>query len=280
MSEHDEHQAAYLATRWSPDDDLPADLRAVAARFAAQPVPRPTPTDTARLVARLLAEEPIAAVTAFQQQRRVGWTLRVARWRLRLLGPWFWVASVLLVALGAVCAPFLQGSDRVLPLVLLIPLSAVLGLAHAARTSSTGLRAVEASCPIGVVEVTTGLVLAIVACDCALGLVVTLGLAVLQWAPFVALLAAWLGPLLLLAGLSLPIALRWGALPAALVGGGPWLLLAALARLQPTGVFAHVFALPQDTRALILHVAAAAVGSAFLLLILLYGRTWPALEHA
>lgn len=282
MTNPDPWRPPRLAGQTHDDDDLPDELRAIAARFAAQPTPHPTAADTARLVARLLAEEPGVAMAAVRAPRgRLGWTLRVARWRVRLLGPRFWLASVLLLALGAVVTPFLQGSDRALPLIVLAPLTAVLGLAHATRTSSRGLRAVEASCPLGLVEVTTGLVLAIVAFDCALGLVVTGGLALLHWAPFVALLAAWLGPLLLLAGLSLPIALRWGTLPAALIGGGPWLLLAVVARLRPDGVAAHAFfGLPQDGAALSLRLAAATLGGALLLLVYLRGGAWAVLEPA
>src|SRR5438552_876297 len=91
------------------DDDLPTALRDRAQRYAAQPVPRPTPADTARLVARLLAEEPAVAL-ATPRRGRVMPALRVARWRMHLLGRWFWVAGVVLMALGAVLTSALHGS--------------------------------------------------------------------------------------------------------------------------------------------------------------------------
>ena len=259
------------------DDDLPPELHAIAQRYAAQPVPRPTPADTARLVARLVADEPAVALAAPARHGPIIGAFRVARWRMHLLGRWFWVAGVILMALGAVLTSALHGSGA-LPLILLAPLTAVLSLAHAVRTPSAGLRAVEASCPIGFVEVTTGLVLAIVGFDCLLGVMATAGLALLRWAPFVALLAAWLGPLLLLAGISLPVALRWGAIPASLVGGGPWLLLAAVARLQPGGAYARAVAVPQDGLSLTLHLVAAALGSLLLVLMLVRGSAWRALS--
>lgn len=263
-----------LSRHPAPDDEMPAELRAVAARYAAQPVPRPTPEQTARLLARLLAEEPSAARMAFPRRGRVGPALRVARWRVRLLGPWFWVASVLLLAGGAAITLFQHGGGVALPLVLVAPLTAVLGLAHAARTSSGGLRAVEASAPVGFVEVTAGLALAVVGFDCALGLAATLILALLRWAPFVALLAAWLGPLLLLSGISLPIALRWGTVPAAVVGAGPWLALALAAALAPGSVCATFFIVPQDAASELAHAGAAAGGGLLLLLVLLRGGAW------
>jgi hypothetical protein len=258
------------------DDDLPPELRAIAQRYAAQPVPRPTTEDTARLVARLLAEEPAVALATSARYGRLIGAFRVARWRMHLLGRWFWVAGVILMALGAVLTSALRESGA-LPLILLAPLTAVLSLAHAVRTPSRGLRAVEASCPIGFVEVTTGLVLAIVGFDCLIGVMATAGLALLRWAPFVALLAAWLGPLLLLAGISLPIALRWGAIPASLVGGGPWLLLAAVARLDPGSMYGLVFTWPRDATSVLAHAAAAFLGLALLLLTLLRGPGWRSL---
>jgi hypothetical protein len=260
-------------------EELPADLRAVARRYARQPAPRPAPADTARLVARLLAEEPAVRASAPPGDR--GWTrggaraLRVARWRVRLLGRAFWVASVLVVALGA-GASLLGRADLAhgAPLIMLAPLTASLGLAHALRTPSLGLRAVEASCPIGALEAGAGLVLTIVGFDCLFGLAATAAVAASGVAPFAALAAAWLGPLLLLAGVSLPIALRWGATPAAMIGGGPWLLLAAAAAdgHGPGGLFRP----PAEVAALAVHLAAAALGAALLLTTLRYGPAWPA----
>lgn len=254
-------------------EDLPADLQAVARRYARQPVPQPTAADTARLLARLLVEEPAARAASGADRPRghVARALRVARWRVRLLGVPFWLASAVTLALAvAVGAPLRAGGlDAWQALVLLVPLTAVLGLAHALRTPHVGLREVEGSCPIGAAEALAGVVLAIVGFDCALGLAATLALALAGWAPFVALAAAWLGPLLLLSGLSLPVALRWGVGPAALVGVVPWLLAAAVTRLQPVGPFA----LPGDTPAGLARLAAAGVGGLLLLLTL---RTAPA----
>lgn len=235
--------------------ELPPELAQVAELYRALPVPRPSAADTARVLSRLLAEAPATSAPA-GGRRRVPAALRVARWRVRLLGAQFWVASVGLLLLGAAWSESAHATSGAAPLILMAPLTAVLGLAHAMRTSSRGLRAVEASCPIGFAEVAAGLGLAIVAFDCALGVMATAVLALAHWAPFGLLLAAWIGPLFLLAGISLPVALRWGAAPAALVGGGPWLLLAALARMRPVGVFA----MPTGGLSLLVHLLAAAAG--------------------
>jgi len=255
---------------------LPPDLRAVAARYARQPTPRPTAAATERLLAALLAAEPAARAQADVSGRaRVRGALRVAAWRVRLLGAPCWCASALALALAPALADPLRAAGLAPwhALVLLGPLTAVLGLAHALRTPHAGLRAVEAACPLGAGEALGGLVLAVVAFDCAFGLAVTLALALAGAAPFLALAATWLAPLLLLAGLTLPVALRRGAAAAALVGGAPWLALIAAARLRPTGPFA----LPEDTAALLARLAVAGLGALLLLLAL---RTAPARPRA
>ena len=69
------------------------------------------------------------------------------------------------------------------------------------------------------------------------------------------------------------VALRWGVIPAAIIGGGPWLLLALASFLNPAGALAQVFALPLDFLSLTLHLVAAIVGG-LILIFLLRGSTW------
>jgi hypothetical protein len=260
--------------RTDADEDLPPDLQAVVERYAAYPVPRPTSEATTHLVAQLLAEES-AVERASASPRTSGFqAVYIARWRVRVLAGPFWVASVLLLLLGAVLSAAWPAHQEVIPLVLLAPLAGVFSLAHAVRSPSAGLRAVEASCPVSVVQTTAGLALAIVGFDCLLGGLATALLALLQWAPFAVLLTAWLGPLLLLTGVSLPVALRWGAFPAAAVGGGPWLLLAGIAWLAPQTAVTQFFALPQDQVSVLLHLLAAVLGSGLLFVLLVYGTVW------
>lgn len=253
-----------------PADELPADLRIIARRYAAQPVPRPTQSSTAQLTQRLLAEAAFSAQEIHQEARQVFWQiLTLARWRLLLLGRWFWIAGVLLL-LGFTWIATQTGqagaTDFTSLLILLLPLTAVLGLAHALRTPSAGLRAVEASCPVNFIQATIGLVLAILGFNSLLGAVATLAIALAHWAPFWSLMLAWLSPLLLLTAISLPIALRWGALKAALVGGLPWLLVGFLARLEQSSPnFAtFLFSLPEDTLSLFGHLAIIALSIALL----------------
>jgi hypothetical protein len=255
------------------DDDLPPDLYQVAELYKAQPVPRPGAEATARLVALLLSEDPAlrdypTATTA--QLRRI---VPVIRWRMHLLGPWFWVASVCLFGLAAIMTPHLGSPTGLSPLVLMAPLTMTLGIVHALRTRFGGLRAVEQSCPVNFIETAAALVGAIAVFDILIGMIGSLGLGLLHWAPFGSLIIAWLSPLLLFTGLSLPVALCWGTRSALLVGGGPWLLLAVVAVLNPTSALTQVFALPQTFLSLVIHLTAAAVGLIAVLLVFLYGSS-------
>ncbi len=261
------------------DDALPPELQAVVRFYAAQPVPRPTPDDTARLMAWLMVEARGIARVAPAPTRRASLiaALRVARWRLRLLGPWFWIASVVLLSLLALIPPYVSRANVALPLIVLLPLTAVLSVAHALRASSIGLREVEAAAPIDVVTVTAGLALAIVAYDIALGVSATALLALTHWAPFAALLLTWLGPLLCLTSVSLPVALRWGTAPAIALGTGPWAALAFGALVQPHGFWGELFVLPYDTLSILAHGMAALVGGGALLLTFVRGATWRSL---
>jgi hypothetical protein len=197
----------------------------------------------------------------------------LARWRVYLLGPWFWSAGVLLLLAGLLLARYTTVGDRVTLLILLLPLTAVLGLAHAFRTPSAGVRAVEASCPVSFAQTSMGLGLAILAFDGLLGLVATLGFALARDAPFWNLALAWLAPLLLLTAISLPLALLRGVRLAALVGGLPWLLLGmfALTERNGPGIVRLFFALPQDALSFSAHLTAIVLG--LLLLIALFVST-------
>jgi hypothetical protein len=260
--------------RADEDASLPAPLRRLARRYAAQPAYPPAPEQTSRLVSRLLALDapvrPPAAPTPGGAARSV----RLARWRLRLLGPAFWLASLVLLALGAAGAAPLHLLTPLSPgtaLILLAPLTVVLGLAHAFDGAPPGLRAVEGVCPVRPLEALTGLVLAIIGFDCLFGTLATGAVALAGWAPFAALLVAWLAPLLVLAGVTLPLALRWGPGPATLLAAGPWLLLVAFAQRQPLGALA----LPTDAPSLVGHLIAGLVGGLVLLLALGHGPAWP-----
>ncbi|MDQ2715332.1 MAG: hypothetical protein M3Z08_10535 [Chloroflexota bacterium] len=256
-------------------DELPLDLQAAARSYAAQPVPRPSSAETAQLFHALLTEAAFEAQNTPYEGNQHLWHIAVlARWRVYLLGPWFWIASVLLLLAGILLARSLPVSDLITLLILLLPLTAVLSLVHALRMPAAGLRAVEASCPVNFAQTSMGLGLAILAFDSLLGLVATLSFTLANFAPFWNLLLAWLAPLLLLTAISLPIALLRNVRLAALIGGLPWLLLGLLALAEQPGasVAGLFFSLPQDTFSLASHLATIVLS---LLLLLALFRSAP-----
>lgn len=269
-----DHQADTTSGENADEHELPREFRLVAQRYAAQPVPRPTPEATQRLLSRLLMEETMAARATLHTRPSLIQSVRVARWQLRLLGPWFWMASVLLLLVGCLAASGLPKTAVVTLLIFVLPLTAILSVAYALRTLSPGLREVEVSCPTGFVETMAGVVMALVCFDGLLGLLATAALATLHWAPFGPLLASWLGPLLLLVGLSFPVALRWGTLPAIVVGGGPWLLLVGTAGQFPGSLLSQFLLGGQGNLSITAHVLVAGLGALILLLLLVYGSTW------
>jgi hypothetical protein len=258
-------------------DELPPDLQAVASSYAAQPVPRPASAVTTQLVHTLLTEATFQEQDMHEKGNAPLWRIAVlARWRVYLLGPWFWIAGILLLLAGIGLSRSLTVSDLITLLILLLPLAAVLGLAYALRTPSAGLRAVEASCPVTFVQTSMGLGLALLAFDSLLGLVATLGFALAHFAPFWNLLLAWLAPLLLLTAISLPIALLRSVRLAALVGGVPWLLLGLLALAEQPGpsIAGMFFSLPQDALSFASHLATIVLSLLLLAALTTFAPKW------
>ena len=257
-----------------PDNDLPADLRLAAQWYIDQPQIQMTPDSTKRLLARIAATETDLARKKIPGHPFLFRTLRVARWQLYLLGHWFWIAGALLLLLNCVIVPTFSHHAPTSILIYTIPLTAILSVVYALRRLSRGMRDVEVSCPTGFVETMGGLVIAIVCFDSLFGLIGTLAVAFVHQASFVALLASWLGPLLLLVSLSFPVALRWGTFQGVLIGGGPWLLLIILAELFPGSLPHQLVFVVQDGLSMLFHLLAAVVGALILGLLLLYGSTW------
>lgn len=259
-----------------PAGDLPVELQQTARRYASQPVPRPSSKDTAQLTQRLLAEAAFQAQYTHGDIRLPGQVRVIARWRFYLLGPWLWVAGVVLLAVGAMLARFVSVDDLVALVILVLPLNSVLGLMYALRTPSAGLRAVEATCPVNFAQTTMALVLVIIAFDGLLGLVATLGIALVSITPFWNLLLAWLAPVLLLTAISLPVALLRGVRLAALIGGVPWLFLGLFALGEQNGQsFARVlFSVQQDPFSLLCQLLAIGISVLLLLALMLLAPKW------
>ena len=201
--------------------------------------------------------------------------LRVARWQMLLLGSSFWVSSVLLLVTALLLLPVFGGEVLANLLIVLLPLTAILAVIHAVHKLSLRVHEIEASCPTNIIETTAALVLVVVFLNILLGLMTTLALALTNWAPFVALLSTWLGPLLLLVSLSLPVALRWGTLPAFFIGGGPWLYLIFTSLVsQLLENDGHISLINHNSTQFALSWLSALLGLGLLLMFFLRGSSW------
>jgi hypothetical protein len=261
-------------TKLKPDDDFPDELRSAALWYAAQPQPQPTPKSTQRLLADLLAEETRLARKKLPLHQPLFQTLRIARWQLYLLGPWFWIAGALLLLFSCIVAPTFSKNTPTSILIYTVPLTAILSVVYALRRLSRGMRDVEVSCPAGFIETMGGLVIAIICFDSLFGLIGTLVIVFVQQASFGTLLASWLGPLLLLVSLSFPVALRWGTFHGVLIGGGPWLVIIVLAELFPASLTHQLVFVSRDGLSMFLHLLAAGIGALILGILLMYGSKW------
>jgi hypothetical protein len=274
MRKHDRWQES-SPDNWSrADESLPEELRQVVQWYVTQPVPEPTPEASRRLMTRLQTAEIAAVRVSLQGRQSIIQTLRMARWQLYLLGPWFWITGAVLLVLGISAAPFLPKSEAMTLLVYALPLTAVLSAVYTLRRVRPGLRDLEKSSPTGFIEMMTGVVLALVGFNVVLGLLATVALSLVHWAAFGSLLVSWLGPLLLLVAIAFLVALRWGAFPAMLVGGGPWILLMLVATARAGAVSASFLLTTQPGLLFGLQLCAAGLGAVILFLLLTRGSTW------
>jgi hypothetical protein len=202
------------------------DLKNLVELLESESVSDPGKEEQVRLLAALESYMPVSTVP---QTRDLGNWLRLALGQLVLFESSFWLAGALVLLLGL----FLTAIDgrELLPLafVLLTPLLAVVGVAHAFRPETRTLGELERLTATGAAELLytrLALVLAFI-------LLLSLFLLLLIWleGPQVVLwrlVLAWLGPMLALTGLALYITIRWDPLIGAVIPLGLWGSLALL----------------------------------------------------
>jgi hypothetical protein len=246
---------ADLAAELSPEQqsDL-GDLSGVQESLARYVVPRPSPEETGALLARL---RPLVAARAAGADARAaqvhttvrtpapapepdfledaplpaaqrgvrGW-LDLARSQTSLLESSFWWASGLVFTVGLLAGLTQAGRPYSLILAFLSPVLAAAGVAYAFRPSLRSLGEMERACPINPLELVYARLGLVLAFNLVLSLALLTMLAATEpglvlWR----LVAAWLGPMLALAGVALYTTVRWGAVAGA---ASPLTLWAAL----------------------------------------------------
>lgn len=220
------------------------DLKSIEAELASFTVPELPTVATTALIAGLRPAvranrqaafgEALRAITApgdgDAASAAVPW-FRLAAAQVSLLRPSFWLASLIVTALGVV----VQFALAAPAFVLFAPALAALGVAYAFRPSLTGTWEMESACPVRPFEWLMARFGVVVAYDLILLCLATPALARLQGGTVVWRLALlWLGPLLLLTGIALQASLRRGALAGTMLPLACWgVLLAAVTAVSP-----------------------------------------------
>jgi hypothetical protein len=215
-----------------------AELLPAVRRLIEWQAPQPSPADTQRLMAQLAsglpALSPVRQAIRARQQRAdgsVSWLLDIARTQVSLFGPAFWLVSALVTLLGAVVV--LSDLDMSLPTQELLlrasgPFLAYLGTVIAFRGAEERVLEVELVCLPSPMQLALARLVIVLGYDLGLGLVLCLMLWVGGTAPVLAVMLAWLMPLLLVAGLALLLSLRVSVQAAAAVAYGSWLAFLAI----------------------------------------------------
>ncbi|MEW6651741.1 MAG: hypothetical protein AB1453_16315, partial [Chloroflexota bacterium] len=202
------------------------DLSSLARFLESDALPDPRKEEVARLMAAL---EPYLPGSSAAQSRPAAHWLRLVHSQLILFESSFWLSGVLVVLLGLFIT-VLDGRELLpLALVLLAPLLAVAGVAYIFRPETRTLRELErltATAPAELLFSRLALVL-------AFNLLVSLLLLFLTWVEGAQvvlwrLALAWLGPMLMLAGLALYSTIRWGLLIGTLLPMISWVSLVVM----------------------------------------------------
>ncbi|MEW8979763.1 MAG: hypothetical protein AB2385_15345 [Symbiobacterium sp.] len=269
-------------------DELAALAEALQAAARAQDAawPDPDPAETRRLVAALTAlvpapESPFAAELERTWVRQPGWlarTLAAVQPQVRLLERPFWLASAALVAAGM---PLLSpdvaaslGLDLTYGafLLLVAPILATLGVAHAFRGISTGMAEVELTCALTPAQLVLGRLFWVAAYDTLLLGGASLLSAALEPSVMLGwLVLGWLLPILVLSVTVLSLSLYvppWVGGSAALA---LWLLI--LTRLT----LARDLPIAAVTDPVVLLPLSAFCAGGLILAAGLIARTWPRL---
>ncbi|MBL7258609.1 zf-HC2 domain-containing protein [Paractinoplanes lichenicola] len=249
----DAAESARVSEHLADCPDCRADLAAWQSIATAAPPARLSPPDPARLVRTVLTRSATEPVRESGRPRRLRHLAALLLAEARLIRPAVPIASALVMALG-VAVVLLQpvAGSAGLVLSLIAPLVAAAGVAGTYRAGPELI----ASLP------TSGRLLLLVRLALVFGydlVLATAASAVLAAGSLHTLIAAWLGPMALLASLSLLVAVRFGPDVALGVAVGLWSVrVLAAGVLLPDGWPARFIVASWSTTAPVLAVSAAA----------------------
>ncbi len=229
-----------------------AGLAAVLMVLPRYTAPRPSALDTDRLLTVLTshvsAGDDVAlprtrararfrqTMAAFPLTASSGWSwLQAVRPQLRVFSPAFWLASALVLLAGSFL--LYRPDGDLVPLMLLSPLLAALGVAYAFRNTDRSTFELEATSALPMETITLARLTLVVAYNLLVGLVVLAGTALTISGINLGMLAvSWLATLLFWSGLALFASVRWGPWIGMGLATGLW-ALELVARFTWPGLF-------------------------------------------
>ncbi len=197
-------------------------------------VPRPSPQLMHAVWAKVDAPRTSVAPSTTAARSLVTWCalrLLLARSQLRVIRPGIWVASTLatLICLAPLLWPATFSSPGAslhiaIAQSFLTPLVTALGLAFLYGPETDAGLEIALSTPVSPRQVLLCRLLLAVSYNVVLSLAVTLAAVTLHGGNFGLLVTFWVGPMLLLSGLSLTLSIGAGAVVGASASSGLWLL--------------------------------------------------------
>jgi hypothetical protein len=246
-----ERLAAALREQGTPEDEIAPTVAALLP-LAEWTAPVPSADETRRLIERLAPYLPATPSPVRQalRDRPAGlagefWLmLQLVRAQVSLLLPGFWLASVVVVALGGLLVWVVPNLSRSFILHVTGPLLAYIGTASAFRAGGLNMLEFELACPPSPRQLTLARLTVVLSYDLALGLLLSLLVWPQSGAGFGLLSLHWLAPLLLGVGLTLLLSLRISIAQAAAVTYTGWLVVLLMTLVGQNGVQGAASAIP------------------------------------
>jgi hypothetical protein len=229
-----EHLVEALHEQDMPPEEI-VELAPQLLRLVEWQTPIPSPAGSMQLYNRLLHALP--RTSPVRQALQAQWSkphnallnmLAIVRAQVNILRLSFWIASIAITLVGILAVIASSGPNQAIPLYALGPLLACLSTMTAFRAADLQVMEFELVCPPSVLQLTIARLVLVLSYDIALGLLLSLLFWMIGSGDVLTLTLAWLMPLLLVAGLTLLLSLRWGIRTAAALAYGGWLILLIL----------------------------------------------------
>lgn len=236
--------------------------------------PDAAPQATADLLKLLVAEVPAPKKSRLQHLLEC-WPLLIIRSQMQVVRSEIWLASALVMVLGTVVTLTTSTSGGMIPLAILAPLVAAVGVAMLYNSDTEPMLELEDATPVSIRLLLLARLTLVFGFDLVLGLTGSIILALLNseislWP----LVMSWLAPMAFLSGLAFLLSVVFiNSMAGALLSLGLWGLHVMMRAAEPVNTLILALSLPglaaPETRPFLFMLAALLIGIALWLL----GRT-------